>query len=1528
MRIVIDLQGVQGTSRYRGIGRYSLSLALAMARNRGSHEILIALNGLFPESIEPIRAAFEGLLPQENIRIWNVTGPVSPLDPANSWRGQTAELVREAFLVSLRPDIVHITSLFEGFVDDAVYSIGLNPAQIPTAVTLYDLIPLIQSDNYLKPNPIYEVFYRKKLSYLKKAAIYLAISNSSRQEAIDYLDATDIQSVNIAAAADVNFKLLSISTAKKNAILQRFGLVRPFLMYSGATDERKNHLRLIKAFSLLSPTLKSNYQLAIVGGLPIEHKEKFHAYAAMCGLKPSDVIVTDRVTDEELAQLYNICHLFVFPSWHEGFGLPALEAMSCGAPVIGANTTSLPEVIGRPDALFDPFNEESIAQKITEVLTDDDLRADLARHGLKHAENFSWNQSARKAITAFEKYQAKQPQDSFQSHSLPSNRPKLAFVSPLPPERSGISDYSAELLPALSRHYDIDVIVTQKIITDSWIIENCAIRNVSWFIENSHLYDRIIYQFGNSHFHEHMFGLLAKIPGTVVLHDFFLSGIVAHMDVHGISPHGWNRELYYSHGYRAVQEHSHSKNWDDEIFKYPCNKTVLDNAQGVIVHSENSRLLATHWFGENFATDWSVIPLLRNPEVEQGRKAARLALGISADTFMVCTFGILHPTKQNQRLLNAWLASSLSKNEQCLLVFVGENHGGDYGEELITTIHANSLADRIQITGWTETTEFRQYLAAADVGVQLRTLSRGETSAAVLDCMNYGLPTIVNANGSMADLPADAVWMLPDLYEDIELSQALETLWKDELKRNKLGSRARETILTKHAPSSCAQKYAHSIEKYFEQAQRGKEGLAKTIAKIDKSPTGDHEWIALAQSIAQNEPIAEIRQLLVDVSALVKQDLKSGIERVVRSALAELLNNPPEGFRVEPIYATENETGYRYARKFTLRFLNCSDESLEDEIVEAFSRDVFLGLDLQQYIIAQQNIHYQKWRRVGVLVYFVVYDLLPILRPDVFPEGASSMHASWLSTVQQADGAVCISRSVADEMAEWLSVYGTARARKFNIGWFHLGADVNNSIPTAGLPKDADKVLTTISSRPTFLMVGTVEPRKGYMQALSAFEKLWAQGVDVNLVIVGYEGWKGLPERQRRTIPLTVYSLLNHPQHNQRLIWLQGISDEYLEGIYASSTCLIAGSEGEGFGLPLIEAAQHKLSIIARDIPVFREVAGQHAFYFSGSSAEDLADGIVEWLRLDKAGLAPKSDNMPWSTWKKSTQNLMDVMLNSKWYQQWMPDDVQRFRGNNTRLHTEVGLRTGCDIESSRQAGYLVFGPYIPLQSGCYMVTIRGVVGENGAAGSHMDVAVNGGSRILGVSGLTKPDENGNLVALLISLDTPCTDFEIRVWVSSDCDLCVSAIEIAPWPAEQVTGKTSTNEITGSDSSCQNAVLMEPAEQPQGAQELSVASATDKPMPHSTHIDSNLLHQEFSGPSLVVQSAVDMFSGNFEVIADYTDVVAVVQAPEVEIRSARAPILNDPSESRVLSRPSPFKNERKLSSAERNRAKTERKKQR
>ena len=335
---------------------------------------------------------------------------------------------------------------------------------------------------------------------------------------------------------------------------------------------------------------------------------------------------------------------------------------------------------------------------------------------------------------------------------------------------------------------------------------------------------------------------------------------------------------------------------------------------------------------------------LRIPALKLDNLENRRALNLKEDDFVVCSFGLLAPTKLNQRLLDAWLASSLSKNEHCKLVFVGENHGGDYGAELLKTIKKSGLEKRICITGWADTTVFRHYLAAADVAVQLRTLSRGETSGAVLDCMNYGLPTIVNANGSMADLPRDAVWMLPDEFTDTELVDALETLWQDDEWRKQLATRAREVILTEHDPGACANQYAQAIESMYQRAATDQHALVKAIAALDNLPSDNIALGLIAKSLAASfSPEPSQRQLLIDVSSIVRHDLKSGIERVVRAQLMELIKNPPGGFRVEPVYLTDQggQWHYRYARSYTCKMLGIEQVILDDAPIDISQEDVF-----------------------------------------------------------------------------------------------------------------------------------------------------------------------------------------------------------------------------------------------------------------------------------------------------------------------------------------------------------------------------------------------------------------------------------------------------------------------------------------------------------------------------------------------------------------------------------------------------------
>lgn len=833
--------------------------------------------------------------------------------------------------------------------------------------------------------------------------------------------------------------------------------------------------------------------------------------------------------------------------------------------------------------------------------------------------------------------------------------PRLAFVSPLPPERSGIADYSAELLPALAAYYRIDLIVEQPEVDNPWINEHCELHDADWLRAHAGDFDAVLYHIGNSTYHSYMIELMEDVPGIIVLHDFFVSDLNRTMSARGNSHRLTLQTLYYGHGYPAMADPLS----EATAFDYPVNRLLLERARGVIVHSEVSQRLALQWYGDDAGKDWSLVPLLREFAVSQPRMEVRDTLGIPRDAFLICSFGLLGTTKLNDQLLKAWLASELAREPNCLLVFVGVAGDTPYCRDLLKAIADSGLGARVRVTGWADTQTFKHYLAAADLAVQLRAFSRGETSATVLDCMNYSLPCIVNANGSMADLSEEAVYRIEDEFETAALTTAIETLWRDPVAREALGKRGREVIERHHGPQYCAGLYHEAISKARQHDALENVQLRERLAQLPEASRAlaanadeaqvklvKQALLSLADELLQGKPDPyQPRQLLLDITATCQVDRHTGIERVARALTLALLEQPPASYRVEPVYLAhvDGQWHYRYATAYTAGLLGLSKE-LADQGIDYAPGDQLLTLDVsgQSLVLANQAGLISRMQAQGVHCRAVVFDLLPVTHPHFFPPNANTHFADWLSCVAGFDGVICISATVANEMKTWLLAHKPARAESLPIAHFHLGADLSHTAPTTGLPDDAARILRVLKSRPSILMVGTLEPRKGYLQAVEAFSELWKSGVDVNLVIVGRAGWQQLPKDQQRSIPQLLERLADHPEKGRRLFWLDGISDEFLEQVYVNVNGLLAASDDEGFGLPLIESAQKGLPVLARDIPVFREVAGDHAAFFSAKEPGELASAISEWVA---AGFTPSSSAMPWLTWRQSADDLQALLI-------------------------------------------------------------------------------------------------------------------------------------------------------------------------------------------------------------------------------------------------------------------------------------------
>ena len=1217
------MQGAQTESRFRGIGRYTLSLTQAIVRNRGDHEIILVLNGIFHDTIEPIRSAFEHLLPQDAIRVWHAVGPTRENDLSNTSRRLAAEVAREAFINSLDPDVVHIPSLFEGFGDDAVVSIGRLNQFTPVSVTLHDLIPLLNPESYLDNNPPFAAYYRNKLDHLYRAALFLSISDSASQEAYDCLNVPVDKVVNTSEAADPMFCKLEISATVRAALFSKLKINRQYVLYSGGGDERKNLPRLIEAFAALPELLRQKHQLVFAGRIPQVMVTTLRNKALLAGLHDTDIVFTGYISDQELVQLYNLCHLFVFPSWHEGFGLPALEAMACGAPVIGANTSSLPEVIGHPQALFDPLDVNAIADKLREVLSDERLRLKLIQHGESHVNLFSWEASAQKAITAWEQLR-------INSTSANAHKPLCQdqFMTSLANEVKGWNKkdkyelakavalnqqagFSRQLLLDVSEIRNNDAATGVQRVVRSYLHallksppQGFEVIPVYATREDAYCYAwQMVKQYGV----ELPNGLSQQsLEDRQPIHwqrgdIFFALDMQHHVQ---LSHQTFFRQLqadgvtvkFLVHDLLPIQLADLFKD-DDAKHLHEQWLSMIAASDGAICVSKATADAFDNWIAEKhiFTTPGFRMAWVHNggdldgskPSTGYPDKANDVLCNIQQrPTFL--SVSTLEPRKGQDLLLNA-IEHLWDQGQDINLVLVGKQ--GWKIDELVQKIRQHP--EKGKRLFWLEgiSDEYLEKVYQVSSVLVAASINEG-FGLSLIEAARYGVPIIAR------DIP---------VFREVAQSSAF------------------------YFNAEHGSDLANALSKWL------------VLWKQGKHPKSDDlQWQTWSKSAEQLKlELVEKRyprkQLLVDISELIQRDARSGIQRVVRSVLNEWLSNPPDGYRVEPIYASVDQ-GYRYARNYTQDFMNWPNVALNDERIDYAPGDLFFGLDMQPQVQIAHQPFYQQLRQQGVKVKFLLHDLLPIQMPDFFPPGNEEGFTQWLKSITATDGIICVSQTVAEELRVWVNENCPTRKRRLEIDWSHNGADIDNSASSQGLPEDAQEVLAKLRSKPSFLMVGTLEPRKGYADMLDVFDYLWQQGEDINLVIVGKEGWK---------VEALVARIKTHVEYHQRLVWLDGISDEYLDEIYNSSTCLIAASFGEGFGLPLIEAAQKNIPIIARDIPVFREVAGEFATYFPKELQVDNAGQLLlQWLIQFRKGNVLTSQGMPWLTWRESSS----ILLKRVWH--------------------------------------------------------------------------------------------------------------------------------------------------------------------------------------------------------------------------------------------------------------------------------------
>lgn len=271
-----------------------------------------------------------------------------------------------------------------------------------------------------------------------------------------------------------------------------------------------------------------------------------------------------------------------------------------------------------------------------------------------------------------------------------------------------------------------------------------------------------------------------------------------------------------------------------------------------------------------------------------------------------------------------------------------------------------------------------------------------------------------------------------------------------------------------------------------------------------------------------------------------------------------------------------------------------------------------------------------KYRAKGLFVCAVLYDLIPFYHPDTVEESTRLAHTSWWMRVpENVDSIICISDSVRREFLKWQDSQDLAKKIPNNkVDYFTLGSDLKND----------DKVVDVVTSNiPFFMVVGSLEPRKNHKLVLDAFEVLWALGYQINLVIIYSHGWK---------CEELLLRMQTHSEFGSRLILINDASDRDLSIMYERTHGLVMASFAEGFGLPIVEALHRGVKVICSDIPVFHEVAGLSALYFSPYESKSLVSRITYLLSDSLKSQSEIKLIKNLITWQDSAKQLIEKTMN------------------------------------------------------------------------------------------------------------------------------------------------------------------------------------------------------------------------------------------------------------------------------------------
>ena len=371
MRIGIDAR--MYSSEFTGIGRYVFELTEHLARIDKKNEYVLFMNRPEYDNYEPPNKRFSKVL-------------------VNARHYSYAEQLRyPSALRRAKLDLMHFTH----FNAPILY-------RRPFVVTIHDLTLSFFPGK--KMNSGFRRFaYNKVLrSVLKNSKRIISVSKNTKQDLIDVAKISPNKIDVIYEGVGEDFGPRSQKGVNEE-VLKKYGITRSYILYTGVWRGHKNLVNLVKAFSILRQDEDFDAQLVVTGTEDPYYPEVKRTVTEL--ELEADTIFTGLVPEEELVSLYQEANVFVFPSLYEGFGLPPLEAMRCGTPVVASKTSCIPEICGEDNAVFfDPYDPTEMADAIHKVWVNESLQKDLRERGLKHSKKFSWEKMAEKTLKLYQSF--------------------------------------------------------------------------------------------------------------------------------------------------------------------------------------------------------------------------------------------------------------------------------------------------------------------------------------------------------------------------------------------------------------------------------------------------------------------------------------------------------------------------------------------------------------------------------------------------------------------------------------------------------------------------------------------------------------------------------------------------------------------------------------------------------------------------------------------------------------------------------------------------------------------------------------------------------------------------------------------------------------------------------------------------------------------------------------------------------------------------------------------------------------------